>query len=921
MPNDLPEGFTLEEPTPEAERAPSMEASPSGLPPGFEVEEPIELGPKSTALGYLEAFARGALSPAVATGAELALSKGAEALGFQPLTTPEEIREREEGLGAGASLVEAGGFFLPALASLGTAGLAKAGILSTEAALNAGKIASISQAGFLSKLGEKAAEKAAGPVTKRMLQYGLEAGVMSGLDEVGKMMIAKDPETPGKIMGGAVMHMGAAAAFGAALGAGVGFVSPLWESKLGAKTADELHKIENATGKPAVDFVEEAEKVIPGAEEKGILKEFGKLKDDADEIRTAGEELGAVVPEGMLLKSEKAQHLDSSVTKSPSVIGWLRNGEYQRGFDAVDTNLRAVMETKIPEHMTLADVGEGVASSLEKRTAEFKDLHDELYDAIRKDSANIPVKEKAIKVISKNLLDLQKNTPDSPAGLMLKRIVNNLRRVKDVEGIRDIVATINQYVGENPTLRSFGAEVRDRLNNLQRKSIKDFAKEMIVPEPEAAEAIQDLLKRIEAADESYGPFRDKLTELAKGLGFRHIAGPADFMIKLRNLTPEKLVERVFANKDSRFLKFMSENFKDELQMVLDLKKRDLLAGVDMVGNRLNANQLLKKIDKLSPAVKKSMFSAEELSKIEAAKIWMKNLPKDVNPSNTAAASALNEFWKNPFAAAAITAGDAAKVAALKTLGSGAPVSARGFKATADYIVNAHAGVLAAEKASQAIFSGKGMPSVSAKESTNKKLDQQAKKFQNNPNIVTEQTKDLGHYMPDAAMAYSAQAARTFGYLNNKRPQPKQNGMIGTEIQPNRAQIGQYNKTLSIAEQPLIVMKKIMDGSLTSSDVVDLKNMYPELYKDFQQRITNKMVEHVAKKKLIPEKLKKSLSLFMGNPLDNNLSPMAIQAAQSVFVKNNVPPQGQLPQMAPKSSRKSQVPSMAETDSQRRMLNR
>lgn len=920
MPIDLPEGFSLEEPISpiETERQPAMEMS-GELPAGFEMETAPELSPGQAVLGYGEALARGFLSPAVATGAELAVSKAPTLVGLPPLTTPEDIRTRKEALGAGATATEVAGFFLPALASLGATGLAKAGLMGTEAALTAAKVASASQAGVLSKLGEKAAERVAGPITKRMVQYGLEAGIMSGLDEVGKMMLAKDPETPEKIMGGALINMGASAAFGAAIGAGIGYVSPLWEAKFGAKTVNELRKIEEGSARPVVDFVEEAEKVIPQAEQKGILKKFFELKGNAEEIKNAGKELGAPVPEGMILKSDKAQHLDSSVTKSPSIIGELRSGEYQRGFDAVDKNLRQVMETTIPEAMTAVDAAENVATSLERKTIEFKNLHDELYDAIRKDSEFVPVKKKAVDAVSRNLLDLQKNTPDSPAGLMLKRITNNLRRIKDVEGLRDIISSINQYVGENPTLRAFGAEARDRLDALQKRSIKDFASEMVAPQPEAAAAIQDLLKRIDDADASYGPFRDKLKVLAKGLGFRTIQGPADFMVKLRNVKPEQLFERVLGNKDSRFLKFMAENFPDELQMVLDLKKRDLLAGVEVAGNRLNYKQLLKKIDKLSPTLKENMFTNEELNKLNSIRLWIENLPKDVNPSNTAAASAFNEFWRNPLAAAAITAGDAGKVAALKTLGSGAPASARGFKATADYIVKAHAGVIAAEKASQAIFSGKGMPSLVYDDRKGKRLDEQARIFQRDPQAFVEKAKDLGHYMPEASQAYANQAARTFNYLNSKRPDPKRVGMLDNEIMPNKDKLGRYNKTLQIAEQPLLIMKKIYDGSLSSQDVIDFKTMYPELYNEFQKRIINKMVDHVSKKQIIPYRTKKSLSLFMGTNLDSSLTPEAIQSAQATYQSQGQAPQPQLPQMARKSTRKSKIPEQTQTEQQRRIL--
>jgi hypothetical protein len=47
--------------------------------------------------------------------------------------------------------------------------------------------------------------------------------------------------------------------------------------------------------------------------------------------------------------------------------------------------------------------------------------------------------------------------------------------------------------------------------------------------------------------------------------------------------------------------------------------------------------------------------------------------------------------------------------------------------------------------------------------------------------------------------------------------------------------------------------------------------------------------------------------------------MAIQAAQATYQQQGQAPEQQMPQMAPKSSRKSQLPTQTQTDQQRRIL--
>jgi hypothetical protein len=109
---------------------------------------------------------------------------------------------------------------------------------------------------------------------------------------------------------------------------------------------------------------------------------------------------------------------------------------------------------------------------------------------------------------------------------------------------------------------------------------------------------------------------------------------------------------------------------------------------------------------------------------------------------------------------------------------------------------------------------------------------------------------------------------------------------------------------------------IKDGTITSKDAIHFQNMYPDLHADAKERIMDNILELKNKNINVPYKLRKSLSVFVGFPLDPNLTPQAIQAAQSTYAPENLPPP-QTPQFAPKSGRKSQVPSLTETEQQRR----
>ena len=205
----------------------------------------------------------------------------------------------------------------------------------------------------------------------------------------------------------------------------------------------------------------------------------------------------------------------------------------------------------------------------------------------------------------------------------------------------------------------------------------------------------------------------------------------------------------------------------------------------------------------------------------------------------------------------------------------------------------------------------------------KKLDRLDKKLQalgSKPEDLLNVGGEIGYYAPEHATAIGTVSARVVNYLNQKRPTPKKNGPLDREIPPSKAQLNNYYRTLNLAENPTVILQRIKNNTIHSRDVVDLKNIYPELYDSFLMKLSNELLEAQTKGKQLPFSIKKGLSIYSGSPLDSTMTPQSIQAAQATYQPQQQP-QTALPQMAKKSSRKSQLPSLTETDQQRRMLKR
>lgn len=169
--------------------------------------------------------------------------------------------------------------------------------------------------------------------------------------------------------------------------------------------------------------------------------------------------------------------------------------------------------------------------------------------------------------------------------------------------------------------------------------------------------------------------------------------------------------------------------------------------------------------------------------------------------------------------------------------------------------------------------------ASVSERDRNRLEKQLLDIQQNPNRMFLAGNELGHYMPGHAMALSETAANAVQFINGMRPVPVQHSPLDTPMEATPQQKQAYDNVLNIAEQPMIVMQKIKDGTLTPHDTAALKALYPALYGRMVQKMTEQMVDATSKGQSIPYKTRMSMSLFMGQALDSTMNPGAIRAAQ------------------------------------------
>ena len=210
------------------------------------------------------------------------------------------------------------------------------------------------------------------------------------------------------------------------------------------------------------------------------------------------------------------------------------------------------------------------------------------------------------------------------------------------------------------------------------------------------------------------------------------------------------------------------------------------------------------------------------------------------------------------------------------------VNAAGGKAAVDYATAAAKGNDLITKAGKNFFKPGAdvLPSVALPSESDKiKLDKQLKAASMDPTSLTKVAGDVGHYMPEHAVAIGAMTGNAVAYLKSQQPPTTQALPLDKPQKPTPLQMAAYQRALTIAEQPLTVLQHAKDGTIIPQDVVALTSMYPALHDRLSQELFNNMSDHLAKGNDIPYKTRMGLSMFMGKPLDSTMTPSSIMAAQ------------------------------------------
>jgi hypothetical protein len=216
------------------------------------------------------------------------------------------------------------------------------------------------------------------------------------------------------------------------------------------------------------------------------------------------------------------------------------------------------------------------------------------------------------------------------------------------------------------------------------------------------------------------------------------------------------------------------------------------------------------------------------------------------------------------------------------------VNSEAMRSSVDYMANAVKGEFALDNATKAFFKNEEivpknlMPSEGSRSTLEKAIE-----HNQNPDNMLNISGNINHYLPNHATAIAATAANALNYINTINPKVYKSAPLDNESPKDRFQVAKYNRTLDIAQQPLLVLQHAKNGTLTSDDVQSLNTIFPGLKNNMVSKLNEALIEHKAAGGKIPYDQRVALNLLIGAaPLDSTMTPMSAQA----IIHSASPPQ-------------------------------
>jgi hypothetical protein len=763
-------------------------------------------------------------------------------------------------------------------------------------------VTGIGAGGIIPKIGSAVSDGIASKVVSGAVKYGIE-GALAGADNETAKLVMNAPDSVGQ----AAVNIGLSGLIGAGIGSAGGKIGSLWSATKGPEVGAALDSAADAIyGSTPDAAAAKAQMLDLGQGISTPIPNAAKVAEDAYD-------LDVKLPTGTLLGENLPRNVASNLAERPSIAGVALNRERTAAAKQLAEAAQSTLEDASSDSAATvgaankSDVIDTLKENYQPIKDEFQALEPEFKKARVSLGNKIPLVDSLLPE-NNDLVRLDK-TSAGVASEALEQI-GKINNVNDLKTVRTIVnnnlnSLYRSGQGGSNEARVWQT-VKNGLTNLRTTSLQDAVSEGTIK--------PDVLDRIGAVDAQHAAFKDTMRQLGVEGGLGRPNNIEALFQRFNDLSDESFTNRFFDTGDARNLEFSKTTFPEVFERSRQFKLNQIQeASADHTpGNlgKFSTQKFLSQVRKLSPEAQAAVFSPEDLPKIAKIENVHEAIPGLYNTSKTSYAEAFAKLFSPEGIVQNLT--DTAQLAWLKALPHlneaaslaggdsaaklGATVTAANldkgtnpgaFKTMVDYIRATQKGNTALSSAVNGLLEGAKVvipthliPNQESRDKLQKALD-----FTSNPVNAINGGADLGHYLPSHATAVGATTAQATQYLNALKPtQPKMSPLDAPPPVDKEAQY-KYNRALDIAEQPLLVLQHVKNGTLQAADVQTLHAIYPALHSTMVQKLTNGLIE---KSPTMPYAQRVSLSnLIGGTPLDSTMTPQSMQAIIQSSVSQQV----------------------------------
>jgi hypothetical protein len=834
----------------------------------------------------------------------------------------EEMRLRKEESPIISGVAEFGGAVAPILASGGSGLLAKGGAGAISGAARFAPSALAAEAGTAAAKGAQAllgaeATGIAGRIAQTAIPIAAGSAVEGAIYGAGAQISEATLGDPEQVAEKAIANIGLSAALGGAWGATIGGVFGAL-SKRGHFISELDSRITSA--EQATDVALNAP-ILSEAERKAFKSGLESVAEGAGKIKEAGEVFGVEVFPEQITGSDVVKRASAILDNSDSPTAVARQKLKQDAIKKVVGEVEGTLGKGL--EVSEEQAGNFLKEGLKKKLDDIYQPSKALYQIVEENIPYIDVSEPAKRAIIANIKKMEgygvKGGKTQQFGDF---VINNMGNVKTAKDAQNLARELGSRVDPtNTEQRRIVSALKEKLDDLVENSTIRAAKKLAEETGDKAlsQELKTVIDAIPEAKKQYAIFRDKLDTLAKQLGRKRISGKAAFEEFLdEGLKPYQLIQKMYDKRDSRFLRFLANEFPEEAQYLFQYQKTKMLNAAREAGS---VAPIFRELDKLSPEVRGIIFSKDELNKLELARKYLDTIsysrhPMFGNPSRTAYTESsmrgfesergallnlgrdisIKKLIESPLSAVA-TFADWGKDFYLKSLIDATSNESFSRKLlmledAADKVskdIRSTARALLSRSAPVGAYAASRIPVIDRQEKpedNRRFFDKQSKAViaaisdpEKLVNRASEAYSELSQIAPRVAQSLSAKSAQAAMFLYEKMPKnPNSGDMIFSmkKWYPSDLEISKWKKYVEAVENPRSALRDLKEGKMTHEQADALRNVYPQLYRELQERIIEELPKVGDE---LPYQKRLQLGILFQIPTDPSLRPDFIQQMQ------------------------------------------